>query len=708
VNLSRRRILLSILVGTVCAVWSWSSAPAADPVEGNPYSSLHEGFGRWRRLEKIGGRMPVADPRQNQYDVLHYDLLVDVDTDSEFITGAVTIFCEVVAGPLDGFVLDYLDRMQVGAVRIKSPYAAELGFSHAGDLIVAAIPTPLTTGQTARFEVEFSGSPAPDAIMGFAFQNTEQGAQVAVTVSEPWSARSWWPCKDDLADKATVSATFAVPTGLVAVGNGNELLFPLPGHPYADYTAPGRVTTTWQESFPISTYLVSLAVSDYAEFGQDYSGPAGEFPIQHHVYPYLEEAAVQQFSILPEMLDFCGDLLGPLPFTGEKYGMAMCNWDAAMEHPTAVTWGDYLTAFYPDIHSIIMVHELAHQWFGNLITPADWTHIWLNEGLSTYVEALWTEHQEGVVGLKNFMSQRQWGLGYLEDPLLRRPDVDDPLYYFPVSVYHKGGWVMHMLRRLLGDDDFFTGLAAYVNDPDLRWSTATTDDLKSAFEGASGRNLDTFFHQWLEMSTYPIYDFNYQQQWQGGQNYVSVRLRQVQDPDPVFGNQPYQVPLDLRFYNSNSDTTFTVWNDALDQTFDFVLDQGVGWLGIDPDQWLLNEANNVNAVPGDGPNGDTPQPVRLLAAAPNPFNPRGFLRWEADLVTADRVEIFDLQGRRQRVAELPSRAPGRREFRWDGTDQAGRELPSGVYLFRVTCQPGSGSGAGSAGWQLAGKIALVR
>jgi aminopeptidase N len=682
------------------------AGPSFSAPEAHPFSSLHEGLNRLQRLQEFGqrgGRMPTADPRQVQYDVLHYDLLVDVDTENESIIGAVTISCEVLAGPLDEFVLDYLDRMQVEAVRILSPYAAELDFTHAEDLIVAVIPNALATGQTAALEVVFSGAPVSEAIMGFAFQQTDQGAPVAVTVSEPWSARSWWPCKDDLTDKATVSTTFAVPTGLSAVGNGNKVISPPPGHPYADYTAPGRVTTTWQEDFPISTYLVSLAASDYVAFGQDYSGPAGEFTIQHHVYPDLAAAAVQQFSILPEMLDFCGDLLGPLPFTGEKFGMAMCNWDAAMEHPTAVTWGDYLTAAYPDIHSIIILHELAHQWFGNLITPEDWTHIWLNEGLTTYVEALWVEHQEGAVGLKNFMSQRQWGLGYLEDPLLRRPDVDDPLYYFPVSVYHKGGWVMHMLRRMLGDDDFFAGLSAYVHDPDLRWKTAHTDDLINAFEVASNRDLDTFFHQWLEWSTYPIYAYTYQQEWQDGQNHVSVRLRQIQDPDPTYGRQPFEVPVDLRFYSGGQDTTFTVWNNALDQTFDFVLDQGVGWLGIDPDQWLLNEASNVSAVPGDDSAWSVPQPVRLLAAAPNPFNPRGYLRWESDLVTADRVEIFDLQGRRHRVEDLPSRAPGGREFMWDGTDQSGRELPSGVYLYRLTCQSAS-----AARWQLGGKIALVR
>nr|MEE4267818.1 M1 family aminopeptidase [Candidatus Krumholzibacteria bacterium] len=416
-----RNILLLLMVGASCVAGPSFSAPDA-----HPFSSLHEGLNRLQRLQEFGqrgGRMPTADPRQVQYDVLHYDLLVDVDTENESIIGAVTISCEVLAGPLDEFVLDYLDRMQVEAVRILSPYASELDFTHTENLIVAEIPTALTTGQTAALEVVFSGAPVSEAIMGFAFQQTDQGAPVAVTVSEPWSARSWWPCKDDLTDKATVSTTFAVPTGLSAVGNGNKVISPPPGHPYADYTAPGRVTTTWQEDFPISTYLVSLAASDYVAFGQDYSGPAGEFTIQHHVYPDLAAAAVQQFSILPEMLDFCGDLLGPLPFTGEKFGMAMCNWDAAMEHPTAVTWGDYLTAAYPDIHSIIILHELAHQWFGNLITPEDWTHIWLNEGLATYVEALWVEHQEGAVGLKSFMSQRQWGLGYLEGPLLLRPEV---------------------------------------------------------------------------------------------------------------------------------------------------------------------------------------------------------------------------------------------------------------------------------------------
>ena len=700
-----RHVLLSCLLGAlglgvaVCPAARADSAVLSDPDSG-PFTCYHEGLKPGAELTYGVGKMPVVDPRQAQVDVSHYDLDLTIDPDQAALTGQVIVTCTVVDGPLTEFVLDLLDTLQLDGAQLLEPYVATPSVSHADDLIVATLPSAVATGQQLRLAVDFSGQPQPEAILGFVRQETEAGDPVVVTVSEPWSARSWWPCKDDPQDKATVTTSLSVPAGLTAVGNGN----PVSRTDAAPTGAGdrGRATFVWNESYPISTYLVSLAVSNYTELQTSYSGSAGTIDLHHYVYPYLAVEAAAQFAVLPDMLDLCGDLLGAYPFAGEKYGSAMCNWDAAMEHPTCVTWGDYLTAYYPDAHQPILIHELAHQWFGNLITPEDWTHIWLNEGFATYFEALWAEDQDGAYGLRNFMSRHQWGLGYLQDPILRRADVDNPLYYFQTTVYHKAAWVLHMLRRLVGDDDFFTILQTYVNDPALRWGTAHTDDFIAVCESVYGQDLSWFFAQWLTWSTYPIYDYAWHTEWLGDGNHIHVQLNQVQDPDPTHGLQPYQVPVDLKFQQGDWDTTLTVWNDALTQSFEVVLPHEVGWVALDPDQWLLNEATNVSATP---PADGAISPVRLLPALPNPFNPLGSLRWDTDLPTADRIELYDLKGRRLLAADLPRRAAGAREYRWDGRDAQGRTCPSGTYLYRVICRSEAGDGQT---WRLRGKVTLAR
>jgi len=198
----------------------------------------------------------------------------------------------------------------------------------------------------------------PHGLFGFQFQQNDFGQPVAASLSEPWSARSWWPCKDLPEDKATVTVTVYAPIGLMGISNGTQQVVAKERPQSADSPAEqwlwSYVTArsgkamemfapyVWREAVPVSTYHISVAVADYTEFGEYYTGSAGAFPIRHFVYPQLEAAAREDFAVLPEMLDFCGDVLGGYAFSGEKYGMALFEWDGAMEHPTAVTWGDVL------------------------------------------------------------------------------------------------------------------------------------------------------------------------------------------------------------------------------------------------------------------------------------------------------------------------------------------------------------------------------
>jgi len=546
------------------------------------------------------------------------------------------------------------------------------------------LPTPLEPGQLGIITVDFWGQPEPEGLYGFQVGQTPAGDPVVATVSQPWSARSWWPCKDDPQDKALVRMTVRVPSGLVAVSNGVLI-------------EQGPNLWSWSENLPISTYHVSMAVAAYEVIEDNYDGLAGQIDLKHYVFPELLDQAEADFAVIPEMLDFCGSLFGPYPFPHQKYGMALCSWDQAMEHPTAVTYGDALITGDGQFE-VVLMHELAHMWFGNLVTPEDWTQIWLNEGFATYAEALWVENKYGRDAFVSFMNHHNWGHGDPTDALIRDSTSSWPPYYFRTIAYHKGAWVLHMLRRQLGDAHFFQSLRDYVNDPDLQYGTANSADFQAACEAVSGQDLNWFFEQWLYRTALPVFDVTWDNYEQDGQHEVRVRLRQVQEPGLVLGSAPYRVPVEFLLTGAGISEAVTVMNDQLDQTFVFPVSGPINNIYLDPDRWLLHRSSKeqVSAVQ------DIQGPIRLLPAYPNPFNPRCLFRWEAAESTTDLVEIFDMKGHRVLAVPRKATAAGPREFLWTGVDAEGHQAPSGTYLYRITCR------STEQEWRLQGKVTLAR
>ncbi|MCB1182522.1 M1 family metallopeptidase, partial [bacterium] len=322
--------------------------------------------------------MAVPDPRQLRYDVIHYGLDLQVEATAGWLSGRVETVFVVTDGPLDQFVLDLRDNMNISGVAIKAPYQNLATWTRQDDRVIVNLPTPIATGTAGMIEVQYWGQPQVEGLFGYRVETNAAGDPIVATVSEPWSARSWWPCKDDPNDRAMTTVTIRAPLGMVGVSNGK-------------LTLRSGNTTQWFQVNPVPTYLVSIAVGDYVELADQYDGPAGRIDLRHWVYPGEEDDVREDMSVLPGMLDFCASLLGPYPFAGQPFGIAEVPWDEAMEHPTAVTWGDVLVTGTHQFDTVLM-HELAHMWFGNLVSPVDWTHIWLNEGFATYFEALWAEH----------------------------------------------------------------------------------------------------------------------------------------------------------------------------------------------------------------------------------------------------------------------------------------------------------------------------
>ncbi len=699
--------LLAAIAATALSLDGAASPPPAAAFlagdAGSPDAARLEGKARAAAAPSAALRLPAPLPGQERLDILDYDNQLLIDTELAELWGWTAItFTAAPEAVTEQLVLDLADSISVLAVLHDGALSVPYRYTHAGDRLVVELDDPVSASDTAIVHVVFRGRPVPTCFLGFGFAAQPSGDPVAASLSEPWAARSWWPCKDQPDDKATVTARLFVAPGLTAVANGRRLAAPparnsvSPGEPAAKSTweailpdgpaLADRDAFYWREDFPISTYHVSVAVSKYARLSDAFIADGDTLPIEHWVYPSQLESAALDFASLPAMLGFCVNRFGPYPFPGEKYGMVVFEWDGAMEHPTATSWGSLLVTGDARYETIVM-HELAHQWFGNRVTCADWTHTWLNEGFATYAEALWQEHRLGPPALRTFMLQRSW-FGSWEGALVRDAGVEDPWYYFADMVYYKGAWVLHMLRRRLGDATFFACLRAWLDEDGRPYGVGTSEDFQLVCERVSGQDLSWFFPQWLHLEVCPRLDVSWRAATTTAGPGLALRIVQVQEPDLVHGDWVFQVPVEVRAVGADFDDTLSVFMDRKDQDWLLPVPGTVTSIAIDPGGWLLARVAAVRQATG------APDQVpaaaawaRMLPPAPNPFNPRAMVRWQSDLPSADEIAIYDLRGRRLLARAWPERPAGAREFAWDGRDELGRALPSGPYIVRVACRP---------------------
>lgn len=639
----------------------------------------------------IEGKTVSAQPAPAQpnryiydnYDALHYSLDLHVDEVSESITGVVLITLATTEPLVQEIVFDFRNTMSIDSVGLITGDVYEsLLYSHSNDQIGVRLAGPAIPDQEMTIAILYRGQPEPEGLFGFQFNHHDNGMPVVASLSEPWSARSWWPCKDIVSDKATVNMNLYTDRSLVGVSNG-KLLEAAPGRNrvvdqlvsrHLNLDSRSNICWSWESYQPLSTYHVSVAVSDYEIMSDFHICDSDTLQIKHFVYPSLVRNAEEDFSVLSPMLDFCIDLFGPYPFPGEKYGMAIFDWDGAIEHPTATT---YSSLFLTGDHyfDTIVVHELAHQWFGNKITPEDWTHTWLNEGFATYAEALWAEHVGGPSGLQVFMNQRA-NTTWWNSPLVREPDNEDPWYYFANMVYNKGAWVLHMLRKHLGDELFVQCLLSYINDEDLQYSNANSDDFAGICSEESEQDLSWFFDQWLFRSTNPLLSIDW---GNNGNGTIDVTIQQLQPADPVYGNDPYQLPIDILLKSSYADTLVTLWNDELNQTFRIPVSHPISGIEIDPDRWLLHDIESISGV---APSGTV---IQLYPSAPNPMSATGYIRWASTVPTSDTVTIYDSRGRQVLKQQFGTQPAGQRSMVWNGCDENGSRCSAGTYLYKVSC-----------------------
>ena len=696
--LAHRPLLRSILLILGAIYASVVVAAASEPLVD---SWLLEGKSKFGSLVSLDKGTTSTHPLQDLFDVEHYHLGLNIFPDTQEVQGVVFVVMTAL-DDMDEVVLDLLTTMSVAATAVVAPVYEPTSFTHANDLLTLQLTHNYAAGETFTVAVIYTGSPEPEGLYGFQFTTRPDGEQLVATLSEPWSARSWWPCKDLPLDKATYSCEISVPDNMSAISNGEliagaviskdlaaagDRLWKEPAlhTPLRDKDSLSFHRFKWQSTTPLSTYHISIAASDYRLLEDTYDGEEGPLDIRHWVYPYLVPNAEEDFSILNDMLAFCEERFGPYPFPGQKYGHALFDWDGAMEHPTVTT---YSSIFLTGDHwfDSIIIHELAHQWFGNLITPTDWTHTWLNEGFATYIEALWAEHVNGSNGLETFMRQRSTTTWW-NTPLVRVPDHTSPWYYFANMVYYKGAWVLHMLRREVGDDAFYDILRAWTDNTELRYGVADSNDFINVAELSTGLDLDWFFDQWLYRETNPEVSLIKTLHEDAGQHSIRLTMMQTQGPDPIDGNAPYILPIDIKLSAASWDTTFTARMEDISLVITVPTPGPVTSVQIDPDEWLLFDLVEVTGVDDSIA---TPR-LALAPASPNPFHGRTEIRWSTSRASRDDVLIFDVRGRQVRRFPTMERRAGDRSLVWNGRTDQGQACASGTYFYSVTSQPLDGS-----------------
>jgi len=383
------------------------------------------------------------------------------------------------------------------------------------------------------------------------------------SLSEPVYASTWFPCNDLPTDKALADIFITNDSSKTSISNGYLVGTEIKG---------SRKTYHWKTVYPISTYLISINSADYVQFNQSYTNINGEnLNLVYYAFPSDFEKAVIDMEDHPKYLKVLENIFGEYPFIKEKYGVAEFLWrNGAMEHQT-ITGMSFRYYTGKKYFTDILVHELAHQWWGNAVGPQTWKDVWLNEGFAKYSEALYWEKTEGFEVLQSSMREIY---GDFNDGTLYNPGKN----LFGSKVYNKGAWVLHMLRNEVGDETFFKILKTYFGL--YKYKNASTDDFKNVSEELSGKNLEHFFKQWLYEGT-GILNLRYSWIFDKNKNII-LRLKQNQK-----GFENYHFNIDVLINKQNGDELQKFYIHSRDTVLTIPSAVKPNEIELDPDNWLL-------------------------------------------------------------------------------------------------------------------------
>ncbi len=551
-------------------------------------------------------------PQSADYDLKYHRLEWTIDPELFYISGAVTTYFEPVVANFNAIYFDLSNVLTVDSVLRNGIH---LSYTQpAGNVLKIDFASSLQQNTLDSITVFYQGAPVALSGFGSFVQSSHLNDSIIWTLSEPFGALEWWPCKQDLIDKID-SIDVIVTTPLKNKVGSQGLLV-------SETTVGSNKIYHWKHRYPIATYLISVAITNYAQFSNNLNLSQGNLEVLNYVYPEDSNSFYSLSSGIIPVMEMFDTLYGPYPFMNEKYGHAQFGWGGGMEHQTMSSMGNF--------SQHLITHELAHQWFGDKVTCGSWEDIWLNEGFATYSAGLmfryinpvwWKSWRESVID--NVTAQ--------PDGSVFCTDTTDYTRIFSSRLsYNKGAYLLRMLEWKLGAQDFFAGVRNYLSDNNLAYDFAKTDHLKTHLEAVSGQNLTEFFNDWYYGEGHPTYQVT----WSQVGSYVTFTLNQTQSHGSVLF---FDMPVPIYAKGQNSDTTFVFDHTFSGKVFNATIPFTIDSIFFDPERWILSSNPTVLSVNEFVENDE-------ITIYPNPSSNKLNI-WMSKELEVLEIRLFDALGR---------------------------------------------------------------
>jgi aminopeptidase N len=578
------------------------------------------------------------------YDLIYQRMEWEVDPNIRYIRGKITSYIKSVTDNLSIVEFDLDSIMDVDSVTNVNN---AVDFSREGDKLLLHFSEPLALNEIDSVSVYYQGEPNSTGFGSFTQAwHDNNTVPIIWTLSEPYGAKEWWPCKQSLSDKIdSIDVIVTSPEKYRTASHGILV---------SETVSEGKRTMHWKHRHPITTYLVAIAVTNYIEYSDFLELEDGRrIEILNYVYPESEMHARARTPVTADIMTIFNELIGEYPFADEKYGHAQFGWGGGMEHQTMSFMGSFSFG--------LIAHELVHQWFGNYITLASWQHIWLNEGFATYFTGLAHENYNAGLVFPNWKRTQVGIITSQPGGSVFVPDTTDVSRIFdPRLSYAKAGYLLHMLRWILGDKDFFNAIRNYYNDPEIANGFARHEQAVAHFEAAGDTNLTRFFDDWYYGEGFPVYSAQYTRE---DDRTIRFSLSQTTThPSVSF----FEMPVPVRVYNAEKTDSvdFRLYHTSNNQEFILKTDFTVSDIRIDPDYWLISKTDGIVNVP-------LTEYKEGIKVYPNPFTNQISIAVPGNK-PIERITLYNAVGKQLYLSDDP-----RERYNWG-------HLPDGIYFLQLS------------------------